>query len=61
MTERSNNDKSIDLFKSAKDESQWMGISIQEDLDFNKIIKPYGLSLIGNQNCLISYLHLQKI
>jgi hypothetical protein len=61
MIERSNSDKSIKLFKSAKDESQWMGISIQQDLDFNKVIKPYGLSLIGTQDCLISYLHLQKI
>ena len=61
VIERSNNDKSIELFKSAKDKSQWMGISIQEDLDFNKVIKPYGLSLIGTSDCLISYLHLQKI
>ena len=52
---------SIELFKSTKDKSLWMGISIQEDLDFNKIIKPYGLSLIGTSDCLISYLHLQKI
>jgi hypothetical protein len=59
--ERSNSDKSIELFKSAKDKSEWMGISIQEDLSFDKIIKPFGFSLIGNQNCLISYLSLKKI
>jgi hypothetical protein len=59
--ERSNGDKSIELFKSCKDKSEWMGISIQGDLDFNKIIKPYGFSLIGTSDCLISYLNLQKI
>lgn len=59
--ERSKSDKSIELFKSCKDKSEWMGISIQGDLDFNKIIKPHGFSLIGNSDCLISYLNLKKI